>query len=63
MTSKKQKVIEIYDKHNGKWIKAVIPPDSDPDKSTYMYDFIMAQVEVFTVMDEMELDIATVDKN
>ena len=62
MTQKK-KVIEIYDKNKGKWIKAVVASDADPDRSTHMYDLIMAQIEIFTVQDEMELGIATVEKN
>ena len=59
----KKKVIEIYDKNKQKWIKAVVQGDVDPDKSTYMYDLIMAQIEIFTVQDEMELGIASVEKN
>jgi len=63
MMAQKKKVIEIYDKNKGKWIKAVVAGDADPDKSTHMYDLIMAQIEIFTVQDEMELGIATVEKN
>jgi|TARA_R100001198_G_scaffold13983_1_gene6327 hypothetical protein len=59
----KKKVIEIYDKNKQKWIKAVVQGDVDPDKSAYMYDLIMAQIEIFTVQDEMELGIASVEKN
>lgn len=61
--ARKKKIIEIYDKNKGKWVKAVIDKDVDPDKSTHMYDLIMAQIEIFTVQDEMELGIATVEKN
>jgi hypothetical protein len=28
-----------------------------------MYDLIMAQIEIFTVQDEMELGVAVVEKN
>lgn len=59
----KKKVIEIYDKNKGKWIKAVVSADVDVDKTVHMYDLIMAQIEIYTVQDEMELGIATVEKN
>ena len=59
----KKKVIEIYDKNKQKWIKAVVQGDVDTDKSAYMYDLIMAQIEIFTVQDEMQLGIASVEKN
>lgn len=61
--ARKKKVIEIYDKNKGTWIKAVVANDVDPDKSNHMYDLIMAQIEIFTVQDEMRLGIATVEKN
>jgi len=59
----KKKVIEIYDKNKQKWIKAVVQGDVEPDKSNYMYDLIMAQIEIYTVQDEMELGVATIEKN
>tara|TARA_R100001460_G_scaffold34456_3_gene66942 strand:+ start:233 stop:427 length:195 start_codon:yes stop_codon:yes gene_type:complete len=59
----KKKVIEIYDKNKGQWVKAVIDGNVDPDKSNYMYDLIMAQIEIYTVQDEMELGVATIEKN
>jgi len=62
MTEKK-KIIEIYDKNKGQWVKAVIDGNVDPDKSTYMYDLIMAQIEIFTVQDEMEIGVTTIEKN
>ena len=62
MTEKK-KIIEIYDKNKGKWIKAVVAQDVDPDKSAYMYDLIMAQIEIYTVKDEMEIGVSTIEKN
>jgi hypothetical protein len=63
MMTQKKKVIEIYDKNKKKWIKAIVEGDAQPDKSHHMYDLIMAQIEIFTVQDEMELGIATVEKN
>ena len=63
MMARKKKIIEIYDKNKGKWVKAVIDKDVDPDKSTHMYDLIMAQIEIFTIQDEMELGVAVVEKN
>tara|TARA_R100001460_G_C3412602_1_gene159833 strand:- start:263 stop:451 length:189 start_codon:yes stop_codon:yes gene_type:complete len=59
----KKKVIEIYDKNKQKWIKAVVQGDVEPDKSNYMYDLIMAQIEIYTVQDEMELGVSSVEKN
>ena len=63
MTQKKKKVIEFYDKNKKKYVKAIVEEKNPFAKDAHVYDFIMAQIEVYTVMDEMELGIATVEKN
>ena len=38
----KKKVIEIYDKNKGQWVKAVIDGNVDPDKSLYKMRWSLA---------------------
>jgi len=63
MTAKKKKIIEFYDKNKKRVVKAVIAEENPFAKDAYIYDYIMAQIEVYAVMDEMELGIATIIKN
>lgn len=62
MTEKK-KVFEMYDKSSKKWIKAVMDEGVEPKDKAYMLDFVLAQIEIFTVMDEMEMGVSAVEKN
>jgi|TARA_R110000751_G_scaffold163673_1_gene269886 hypothetical protein len=62
MTEKK-KVFEMYDKSSKKWIKAVMDEGVEPKDKSYMLDFVLAQIEIFTVMDEMEMGVSAVEKN
>lgn len=61
--TKRKKIVEVFNIKRGKVIQAVFEKDSTIDKSSFMFDFVMAQIEVYTVMDEMELDTAIIDKN
>jgi len=60
----KKRVIEIFDKKSGKLVHAIDDEDlkSSVDKA-YMYDYVLAQIEVFTTIDEMLLGICTIEKN
>lgn len=59
----KKKVLEMFDKSSGKWIRTVLDEGATKSDKTYMFDFVLAQIEVFTTMDEMEMGICTVVKN
>lgn len=59
---KKRKVkLEIFDKQSQEWVQAV--GDKHEGIAIEMHEFIMAQIEVYSVIDDMTLHGVTVEKN
>lgn len=60
----KKRIFEIFDKKSGKVIRAVGDDKNAPNRDKlFMYDYVIAQIEVFTTMDDMELGVCFVEKN
>jgi|TARA_R100000084_G_C4625303_1_gene135473 hypothetical protein len=60
----KKRIFEIFDKKSGKVIRAVGDDKTTPSRDKlFMYDYVIAQIEVFTTMDDMELGVCFVEKN
>lgn len=63
MTLKKKKILELFDEQSQRWVKAVVAQNDGDEPTIRMHEFIMAQIEVYSVIDDMLLNGAVIEKN
>ena len=63
MTARKKKIIELFDEQSQRWVKAVVAQNEGNESMIKMHEFIMAQIEVYSVIDDMLLNGIDIEKN